>query len=179
MKMTRRQRRLKRLHKAGPRAVSVNIIPMIDVFAVLVFFLLASASLAAAKLNVIDLNLPSPDKQPIPENQELRLTATVRQGVIEIADSRGAVRNIPNTPAGYNYTALAELLVQVKQTKPSEQNITLMIEADVPYEEVVKIMDTVRMTPAEARASGLPAEMFPRISVGEARKLDAAEAPGA
>ncbi len=113
---------------------------------------------------------------PVPENQNLQLTATVRKGVIEIADSNGAVRNIPSTPVGYNFSALSELLVQVKQAKPSEQNITLMIESDVPYESVVEIMDTVRLTPAEARAGGLPRELFPLISVGEARKLDDSEA---
>ncbi len=155
--------------------MSVNIIPMIDVFAVLVFFLLASASVAASRLNVINLTLPSPDNSPVPEEQPLQLTATVRNGVIEIADSNGAVRNIPSTPFGYNYSALADLLVQIKQAKPAEQTITLMIEADIAYEQIVKIMDTVRLTPAEARDSGLPREMFPRISVGEARKLEASE----
>lgn len=177
MKMTRRLRRMEREHKFAERRVQLNIVSLIDVFAVLVFFLLASASLSAARLNVIDLNLPSPDKQANPEQQQLQLTATVRQGVIEVSDSLGAVRNIPNSPEGYNLQALSDLLVEVKKSKPSEQNITLMIEADVPYEDMVKIMDTVRLTPAEARATGLPRELFPQISVGEVRKLEGAASP--
>lgn len=177
MKMTRRMRRMEREHKFAERRVQLNIVSLIDVFAVLVFFLLASASLAAAKLNVIDLNLPAPDKQAAPEEQRLRLTATVRKGVVEVSDSFGAVRNIPNTPEGYNLQALSDLLVEVKKTKPSDQNITLMIEPDVAYEDVVKLMDTVRLTPAEARATGLPRDLFPQISVGEARKAEGAAAP--
>lgn len=178
MKMTRRVRRMERLHKFGARDVRLNIVSLIDVFAVLVFFLLVSSSLAAARLNVINLTLPSSDKQPAPETLEMRLTATVRKGVIEVSDSQGAVRNIVSTPSGYNVTALSDLLVEVKKTKPSEQNITLMVEAEVVYDDVVKIMDAIRLTPAEARAThGLPRELFPQISVGEARKLDAAGAP--
>lgn len=177
MKMTRRIRRMEREHKFGARVVRLNIVSMIDVFAVLVFFLLVSSSLAAARLNVINLNLPSPDREPQPQTAELRLTATVRKGVIEVSDSRGAVRNIVSTPAGYNLGALSDLLVEVKKSAPSEQNITLMMEGDVVYDDMVKIMDVIRLTPAEARASGLPHDLFPQISVGEARKLDDAGAP--
>jgi biopolymer transport protein ExbD len=177
MKMTRRMRRMEREHKFAERRVQLNIVSLIDVFAVLVFFLLASASLAAARLNVIDLNLPAPDKMATPDEQKLQLTATVRKGVIEVSDSRGAVRNIANTPEGYNLQALSDLLVEVKKSKPAEQNITLMMEADVVYDDMIKIMDVIRLTPAEARATGLPRELFPQISVGEARKLEGAPAP--
>jgi biopolymer transport protein ExbD len=176
MKMSRRVRRMEREHKFAARRVHLNIVSMIDVFAVLVFFLLVSSSLAAARLNVINLNLPSPDKQAVPEQQKLQLTATVRKGVIEVSDSNGAVRNIVNTPSGYNVQALSDLLVEVKKTKPSEQNITLMMESDVVYDDMIRIMDAIRLTPAEARASGLPRELFPQISVGEAQKRDAGTA---
>lgn len=179
MKMSRRVRRMQREHKFGGRTVRLNIVPLIDVFAVLVFFLLASASLAAARLNVINLNLPEPDRT-VTEQEEppMLLTAVVRKGVIEVSDSRGAVRNIVSTPAGYNLAALSDLLVEVKRAAPAEQAITLMLEADVVYDDVIKIMDTVRLTPAEARASGMPAELFPQVSIGEARKLDAPGAQG-
>lgn len=177
MKMTRRVRRMERTHKFGARTVHLNIVSMIDVFAVLVFFLLVSSSLAAARLNVINLNLPSPDRTPDPQSQELQLTATVRQGYIEISDRNGAVRNIVNNPDGYNLGALSELMVEVKKASPTEQNITLLMEPDVVYDNVIKIMDVIRITPAEARSSGLPHELFPNISIGEARKLDAAVAP--
>lgn len=177
MKMTRRVRRMERQHKFGGRTVHLNIVSMIDVFAVLVFFLLVSSSLAAARLNVISLNLPSPDRVSDPANQELQLTATVRQGRIEVSDRNGAVRTIANTPAGYNLGALQDLLVEVKKAAPSEQNITLLMERDVIYDDVVNIMDVIRLSPAEVRASGLPRELFPNISIGEAPKLDASAVP--
>ena len=67
---SRRNRRLERHARARARAVHLNIVSLIDVFAVLVFFLLVSSSLAAARLNVISLNLPSPDKAATPQEQQ-------------------------------------------------------------------------------------------------------------
>lgn len=178
MKMTRRVRRMQREHKFAGRKIHLNIVPMIDVFAVLVFFLLGTASLSAARLNIISLNLPATDRAPPPEQIALQLTATVRQGRIDISDRNGAVRTIVNTPSGYNLGALSELMVEVKKAAPSENSMTLMMEADVLYDDMVKVMDTIRVTPAEARAAGLPRELFPNISIGEAKTLDpAAVAP--
>src|SRR3546814_2161790 len=76
MKMSRQSRRLERHQRMRARAVSLNIVSMIDVFAVLVFFLLVSSSITAAKLNVINLNLPSPDQQTTPDKPPLQLTIT-------------------------------------------------------------------------------------------------------
>lgn len=168
---------MQRQQTVRERTVQLNIVSMIDVFAVLVFFLLVSSSLAAARLNVINLNLPSPDRQANPETQKLQLTATVRKGRIEVTDATGSSRTIVNTPDGYNLTALSDLLVEVKKSSPADQNITLMVEPEVLYDDVVKIMDVARLTPAEARAQGLPHDLFPQISIGGATPPPAETAP--
>jgi len=177
--MSRRIRRLQRHHKQRARAVALNIVPLIDVFAVLVFFLLVSSSLAAARLNVISLNLPAPDKTaPPPEQQQQPLTVTLRKSGLHVAGGNGQERFLTNTPSGYNVQALSELLVEVKKADPAEQAIVLLLEADTPYDDLVKVMDAARMTPAEARASGLPHELFPLISIGDAQAEAAAPATG-
>jgi biopolymer transport protein ExbD len=168
MKKTRQSRRLERHQRMRSRAVSLNIVSMIDVFAVLVFFLLVSSSITAAKLNVINLNLPSPDQQSVPDKPPLQLTITLRKNGLEVSDRNGALRRLDNTPEGYNVQALGDLLVEVKKTAPAETNVTLLLEADIPYDDLIKIMDAARFAPAEARATGLPLEMFPNISLGDA-----------
>ncbi len=177
--MSRRIRRLQRHHKQRSRAVHLNIVSLIDVFAVLVFFLLVSSSLAAARLNVISLNLPAPDKTSQPDvPPKPPLTVTLRKGLIEVRSSAGVQRMLPNTPDGYNIQALSEVLVEAKRAEPAEQVIALMLEPDIPYDDLVHVMDAARATPAEARASGLPREMFPLISIGDAPMDDAAAAAG-
>ncbi|NKF23772.1 biopolymer transporter ExbD [Solimonas sp. C16B3] len=150
------------------RAVSLNIVSMIDVFAVLVFFLLVSSSITAAKLNVIDLNLPSQDQALKPDKPPLQLTITLRHNGLDVSDRNGGLRHLDNTPQGYNLQALSELLVQVKKSAPTEDTVTLLLEPDIPYDDLIRIMDTARFTPAEARADGLPPEMFPNVSLGDA-----------
>jgi len=167
--MSRRIRRLQRHHKQRARAVHLNIVSLIDIFAVLVFFLLVSASLAAARLNVFSLNLPSPDRAATPqEHNKQPLTITLRKSGISVTGSNGVRRELANTPEGYNIQALSDLLVEVKKSDPSEQSVTVLLEADVAYDNLVKVMDAARITPAESRAAGLPREMFPQISIGDA-----------
>lgn len=168
MKMSRQSRRLERHQRMRARAVSLNIVSMIDVFAVLVFFLLVSSSITAAKLNVINLNLPSPDQQTTPDKPPLQLTITLHKDGLDVSDRNGGLRHLDNTPEGYNLQALGDLLVEVKKTAPSEDTVTLLLEPDIPYDDLIKIMDRARFAPAEARAAGMPAEMFPNVSLGDA-----------
>lgn len=168
MKMSRRSRRLERHQRMRSRSAALNIVSMIDVFAVLVFFLLVSSSITAAKLNVIDLNLPSANQQTRPDKPPLQLTITLRKNGLDVSDRNGGLRRLDNTPEGYNLQALADLLVEVKKSAPAENDLTLLLEADIPYDDLVRIMDTARFAPAEARAAGLPAEMFPNVSLGDA-----------
>ncbi len=150
------------------RAVHLNIVSMIDVFAVLVFFLLVSSSITAAKLNVVDLNLPSSDQTQTPDKPPLQLTITLRKNSLDVSDRSGALRHLDNTPEGYNVQALGDLLAEVKKSAPAETTVTLLLEPAIPYDDLIRIMDTARFTPAEARAAGLPPEMFPNISLGDA-----------
>lgn len=175
--MSRRIRRLQRHHRQRSRAVHLNIVSLIDVFAVLVFFLLVSASLAAARLNVISLNLPAPDRtvSEVPPKQPL--TVVLRKGSLEVAAPTGR-RVLFNTPEGYNLQALADVLVEAKKASPQEQNISILLEPNTPYDDLVQVMDVARLTPAEARATGLPRELFPQISIGDA-PMDAPATAGA
>lgn len=169
MSASRRHRRLERNAKMRARTVHLNIVSLIDVFAVLVFFLLVSSSLAAARLNVISLNLPSPDQTVAPQDDvPLQLTLTVRASGIQVSDRNGAIRQIANTPEGYNVQLLSDVLVEAKKAAPREQSLTLLLEPDIAYDDLVKVMDAARLAPAEARAGGLPRELFPQISIGDA-----------
>jgi len=162
----RRSRRLARHLKRGGNE-ELNIVSMIDVFAVLVFFLLVSSSITAARLNVLSLNLPSNDQTTPPDKQPLQLSVSLLPGALVVSDRNGAVRRLDNTPAGYNLQALSETLVETKKAAPTENTITLLVSPDVPYEDVVKVMDAARLTPAEARNLGLPRELYPLISIGD------------
>lgn len=177
MKQSRKNKREARLGKLRARDNELNIVSMIDVFAVLVFFLLVSSSVAASRLNVIGLNLPSPDAlPPAPQEQPLALTVVLRAGGLTVS-ARGNAQDIPKTPEGYALDALSNFLVEVKKNNPTEQSITVLMEPEIAYDDLVRVMDAARLAPAEARAQGLPREMFPSIALGDAAAPAAAAIP--
>lgn len=163
----RRERRQQRLLRQGDQD-ELNLVSMIDVFAVLVFFLLVSASVGALKLKVFGLDLPSPGATaaaaPAPPVVRLLPDALL----VELAPALR--RRLPRTPVGHDLSALSALLVQAKQAAPSQQQITLLVDADVSYDEVVQVMETLRRTPAALRRIGLPAELFPQIALGDVER---------
>ncbi len=163
----RRSRRLSRHLKRGG-SEELNIVSMIDVFAVLVFFLLVSSSITASRLNVLTLNLPSNDQTEPDKEPPLQLSVTMLPDALVVSDRNGAVRKLDSTPAGYNIEALSEVLVSIKKAAPKETVITLLISPDVAYDNVVKVMDAARLAPSDAQKLGLPREMFPQISIGDA-----------
>lgn len=170
MKSSHRIRRMQRMNRMRSRAVHLNLVSMIDVFAVLVFFLLLSASLAADRLNALGLDLPSPDapqeQQPPPQKI---VTVTIRKSELELSDLQGVVTHIPNTAEGRDLKTLATRLSEIKLGKPKEEQITLLMEPDVAYEVLVQVMDAARTLPVGVQLeNNSTRDMFPLISIGDA-----------
>lgn len=180
MRLSRKQRRELRTNKLAAREAELNIVSMIDVFAVLVFFLLVTSSIVSAKLNVISLNLPEQSAEPPPPEKEepYSLAIIVRKDSLALAERQQIKHRLPNTPGGYDLQSLSNFLVEAKRGHPKEQNVTLLLEPDIAYDDLVRIMDAARVTPAEARAQGMAPEMFPNIALGDARAEDASTPPG-
>ena len=82
----------------------LNIVPMIDMMVILVFFLLFTA--VFSNTNILELNLPAPNSS-VPELPKgLQLEVIVRQNVIEIADrNSGVLRSLPRKEGEYDYLA--------------------------------------------------------------------------
>ena len=169
MKSSRYVRRMERHNRMRSRAVHLNIVSMIDVFAVLVFFLLLSASLAADQLNALGLDLPSPDQQQSQQPPQKVLTVVIRNDRLELADRNGTVTLIPNTAEGRDFKTLAEDLVTIKQAHPASEDITLLLDPDVAYDVLVQTMDAARTLPSGVQiGDSRSRDMFPLISIGDA-----------
>ncbi|MDB5974621.1 MAG: biopolymer transporter ExbD [Nevskia sp.] len=154
------------------RATELNIVSMIDILTVLVFFLLVNA----LGVSILGVNLPSSDTSP-PQQQPKDLKVIVRQDGLTVADSSGAVKQFPNTDNVYDLKGLGELLSQIKDREPSEDKITLLLDPAVTYDALVQVMDTVRV---QAGTPGHPQrDLFPQIGMGDAPKLNGAAPAGA
>lgn len=172
MKASKSVRRVQRHHARLRGRHDLNMVPMIDMMIILVFFLIFTA--VFSKTNVLELNLPG-STAGVPDLPEgLQLEVIVRNASIDVADrATGVLQSMPNTANGYDYVQLGSYLERVKAKFPENDAATILMGPDIPYDVLVQVMDTVRarVLPGTAGSPGVaqvPAELFPEISVGDA-----------
>jgi len=157
----------------------LNIVPMIDMMVILVFFLLFTA--VFSNTNILELNLPAPNSS-VPElPQGLNLEVIVRQGGIDIADrNTGVLRSLPKKDGDYDYKGLSEYLQFVKSKYPATLAASVLLEQDIPYDVLVQTMDNTRvwMNDNDGAPGYTKVELFPDISVGDAPLTGVAAAAG-
>jgi biopolymer transport protein ExbD len=176
----RRSYQAKKLERHSRKPAELLLVPMIDIFTVLVTFLLMTA--VFSRTVILQLNLPAQNttfKDPPPG---LQLEVMVRKDLLQVADrNTGPLASIPNTDKGYDYEALTEYLKRVKAKFPEKTDASVLLESDTPYDTVVQVMDRVRVFEYSQGMSSVQAELFPDISLGDAPAITqaAAGAPAA
>jgi biopolymer transport protein ExbD len=163
----RNSRLMRRLHKN--ENAEINLVSMIDMMTILVFFLLVHGGFI--RLAVLQLNLPSAQSEARAEPPAFQLEIIVREAAIEIGDrATGLLSRIEKTEAGYDFAALTERLSRLKEQFPEKDDATVLVEPEVPYDVAVAVMDRVRVAeqpdPELNRVNRI--ELFPQISIGDA-----------
>src|SRR5262245_60908553 len=165
--MARRSYSAKKLARHARKPAELLLVPMIDIFTVLVTFLLMTA--VFSKTVVLQLNLPAAVtefKEPPPG---LMIEVMVRKNLIQVADrNSGPLATLPNKDAGYDYDGLTDYLKRVKAKFPDKTDATILLEKDTPYDILVQVMDRVRVLEVKQGPTTVQAELFPDISIGDA-----------
>ncbi|VAW73246.1 hypothetical protein MNBD_GAMMA13-462 [hydrothermal vent metagenome] len=150
--------------------VEVNITAFMNLMVILVPFLLISA--VFSRITILNLNLPvpgDPSQAAKQEKEKLYLEVIVRQDAIEIGDRKlGRLKLIPVKDDGSHLAEVSRVLQQIKARMPEKNDITLLLETDTPYQRLVEMMDTLRVTQVEQDGEMITAELFPAISIGDA-----------
>jgi biopolymer transport protein TolR len=143
----------------------LNIVPFLDIVVNLIMFLLMTSATVLG-VSEIEARLPSwgPHRGGGPEAGALRLSVTLADPGIVVAGSNGVVA--PGCDAvgpggvtvpGRDWSSLRACLRRIKDRHPGERELILSADPTVPYEELVRAMDTVR---ADARG-----ELFPELQL--------------
>lgn len=159
-------RRVMRNHARYRGRHDINVVPMIDMMIILVFFLIFTA--VFTKTNVLELNLPGADSA-VPDLPEgLNLEIVIRRNVIEVADrGTGLLKSLPSTGTTYDLKGLSDYLQLVKSKYQQKTDATILLEQEIQYDTLVQVMDTVRVFPVPGSQWDV-AELFPDVSVGDA-----------
>lgn len=148
---------------------SLNIVSLIDIMAVIIFFLLMYA-VVFSKMVMLELTLPTPgDSASSSPPAVFDLRVVIYPDALGVSESKGGtVMRIANRGGRYDFGALSEVLRDVKTRHMEQKSATILSAADTRYDILVQTMDAVRTYPFYVGQQLQLAELFPDISVGDA-----------
>jgi biopolymer transport protein ExbD len=163
----RRSYSVRKLQRHQRKPAELLLVPMIDIFTVLVTFLLMTA--VFSRTVILELKLPSQNTEFRDPPPGLQLEVLVRKELLQVADrNSGPLATFPNQAGLYDYNGLSQYLQQVKAKFPEKTEATVLLEPDTAYDTVVQVMDKIRVVEVSAGFNTVQAELFPDISIGDA-----------
>ena len=144
----------------------LNIVPMIDMMVILVFFLIFTA--VFSKTNILQMNLPNSSSAPLDLPKDLKLEVIIRPDDIVVNDrNSGPLKSLANTASGYDLENLSEFMRKIKSQYPQMMDATILSGPNITYDALIQVMDTVRVYQLPV-APFSKAELFPDIAIGDA-----------
>jgi len=153
-------------------AHELDVTTFLNLMVVLVPFLLITA--VFSRLTIVELNLPSTAGGPTSAEEGFRPEVIVRQELIEITNGRQVIASIPNVDEDYDLETLSDFMVELKNEYPAQESASVLMEAMIPYDYLIQVMDIVRAVevPLEDAPEDEPqtqlVALFSDISVGDA-----------
>lgn len=168
--MARRRHHYKRRTKEN--AHELDVTTFLNLMVVLVPFLLITA--VFSRLTIVELSLPSSAGSPSTNEERFTPEIVVRENLIEITNGNRVIATIPKQDDQYDLETLSDYMVELKETYPGQEAASVLMEARIPYDYLIQVMDIVRSieVPVEDVIDGEPefelVALFSDISVGDA-----------
>lgn len=155
--------RLRRRRRQEPAELSVTA--FMNLMVVLVPFLLVMA--VFSRIAILELSLPSENASAGKTPSGLEIV--VREDRLVVSDhASGLMHELPNQAGNHDLSALSAVLQQLKARAPDAVEARLLLEPDLSFDQMVQLMDTVRVVPVVQDERLQQAELFPEISIGDA-----------
>lgn len=155
-------------------------------------FLLITA--VFSRITILELNLPTGESGSAQKKNEFSVEVTVRSKGLELGNGKSIIARFPKVEDEYDFKQLARYLLEIKSKYPAKTNATVLMEPDIEYDYLIRVMDVVRSAEIkrkgeetvagaaegveEALEEGADAvtklkeiqrvELFPDISIGDA-----------
>jgi len=153
--MARRSHHYRRPKKEPPE---LNITTFLNLMVVLVPFLLITA--VFSRITILELSLPSGEGNK-DTKQQLVIEVIIREKGIEVGNGKQVLARLPilkakdveirfdedgsvDTSSLYDVKLLSEFLIKIKGKYPSKTDATVLMEPDIQYRVLIRVMDAVR-----------------------------------
>lgn len=166
MQQSRRARRMERHHKRYGRSAGLNLVSLMDIFTILVFFLLVNSSDIEVLPNAKNIELPESTSVTKPKDRILVMVNAdniLIQGkvVAKTADVLSSKQSII-TPLLNAFKSLEKrILSRDSASKPEEREINIMADKNTSYQLLKKVM----MTCTEANFGKISLAVMQRADV--------------
>lgn len=148
MEMSRRARRMQR-HRKKNKQPALNLVSLMDIFTILVFFLLVNSSSSQQLPKKEELTLPTSVAENIPE-EKLTITVTKNKVLVggrTVGTVAALLSNeqdwIPEIKNELDFYSGADSAVTSDPANPiATKAISILADEDTPYELVSKILST-------------------------------------
>ncbi len=146
----------------------IDVTTFLNLMVVLVPFLLITA--VFSRLTIVELNLPSAAGGPANDMDSFRVEVIVREEGMEISNGSATIASIPKKDDEYDLESLSDLIVELKRTYPEHEAASVLMEAHIPYDYLIQVMDIVRAVevPTGVDDQVELVALFSEISVGDA-----------
>lgn len=152
MKESSRARRMQRHHKRNKQVASLNMVSLMDIFTILVFFLLVSATDQETMPTMKDIKLPEATSEVKPKTNIVILVSSdmiMIQGRNVVSAKKAINRNdtvIPELLAALNDEAKRKIATVKDEKIVKKRGVTIMGDKEIPYVLLKKIMLTCAST---------------------------------
>jgi len=140
------------------------LVPMIDIFTVLVTFLLMTA--VFSRITIVELDLPSAASGAV-SAPTFRLEVIVRQEGFELTNGSALIATIPKVDGNYDLKSLAQLALSLKRDYPDANDASVLLQPEIEYDNLIQVMDAIRSAELPAD-SELLAELAPAVAPASA-----------
>ena len=149
------------------KPAELMLVPMIDIFTVLVTFLLMTA--VFSRIAIVELDLPSSAGGPVAE-PTFRLEVIVRKQGFELTNGKEVIAAIPKVDGAYDLKALSAAAFALKQEHPQQDDASVLLEPDIAYDDLIQAMDAIRSVEQGGTAGAEPTRvtLYTNIAVGDA-----------
>jgi len=145
----------------------LDITTFLNLMVVLVPFLLITA--VFSRITIMELDIPSGAGSAL-DKPKVVIEVILRQDRLELGNGQGVVAKLPNVEGKHDIAKLSDYLQKIKGNYPDKTDATILIDPDIEYDQMVRVMDAVRS--AELRQDGSDelqkVALFPDMSLGEA-----------
>ena len=153
-------------------AYEPDVTTFLNLMVVLIPFLLITA--VFSRLTIVELNVPSSAGGDSTGQENFHIEVIVREAGIEISNGEAIIASIPKKDDEFDLQTLSNFMIELKSNYPDQDAASVLMEARIPYDYLIQVMDIVRSVevPVEGSVEGEEQyelyALFSEISVGDA-----------